>query len=308
MTESLNQLTKIEELADLIKTNQIVANKPLKNEHGGQKISFERKFPNGKKGPLLLASPSCFSYGLSENTDKKSGEVTGYSMCFILHDSNGATPEQLAFINALEALYQFSLDAVVKHKIALGKAHINKTNATGLVKNPVYKVMLEGEDDEGNPIPDTSKPPKVYTKLMTSYEDVRPGDASTTPRRTFKKKVKKDGIETEVPVDKKLVVTTTLYDSSGADIDALGQLKDNRCTVEAGVVSIDGLYSGQAISMQLKLTEAQVRPHERKSGTSLLRRPTQSAPKPDADVHVVITGDDDGDATKQESADDLLDE
>ena len=45
-----------------------------------QRIPIEVVYSNRQKGPLVVETPFLFSFGISENKDRKSGKLVGYSI------------------------------------------------------------------------------------------------------------------------------------------------------------------------------------------------------------------------------------
>ena len=45
-----------------------------------KRISIEIKYPNGKKGPLVVESPFLFSFGVSEKKNQDTNKLVGYSI------------------------------------------------------------------------------------------------------------------------------------------------------------------------------------------------------------------------------------
>lgn len=292
MAELKVEITENSEVKNCIKNNEFNTPKPgAANDKGGFRLKFERQYPDGKKGPIVLKTPPCFSYGVSENVND--GALTGYSMCLVLHDSNSCTPEQREFIDCWSDIYKWACSQVLKHRVAINKSHLNKQNITGSLKDPVYKVFLPTEGDE-DPIIDSSKAPKLYVKLNTGWEPVEDQEEVKTVTKSFKQKVKQNGKQVEVDVEKKMVVNTEMWTADGDYIDPL-EMKNRNCTV-TGCVVIDGIYiGGTSMSFQLKLTEAEIRTHQAHTGTKLLQRPTKVAGKTGGkpkQVNIVIEDED----------------
>ena len=68
-----------------ITQENIIFNEPKEYKVKDSKIKYKRipievKYPNGKKGPLVLESPILFSFGVSEIKDQKTGRLNGYSI------------------------------------------------------------------------------------------------------------------------------------------------------------------------------------------------------------------------------------
>ncbi|CAH3192556.1 unnamed protein product, partial [Porites evermanni] len=45
-----------------------------------KRIPIEVKYPNNKKGPLVVESPVLFSFGVSEKKNQETGKLVGYSI------------------------------------------------------------------------------------------------------------------------------------------------------------------------------------------------------------------------------------
>ena len=45
-----------------------------------KRIPIEIKYPNGKKGPLVIESPFLFSFGVSEKKNQETKKLVGYSI------------------------------------------------------------------------------------------------------------------------------------------------------------------------------------------------------------------------------------
>ena len=63
-----------------ITQENIIFNKAKEYKVKDSKIKYKRipievKYPNGKKGPLVLESPILFSFGVSEIKDKKNRKI-----------------------------------------------------------------------------------------------------------------------------------------------------------------------------------------------------------------------------------------
>ena len=45
-----------------------------------KRIPIEVKYPNGKKGALVVESPVLFSFGVNEKKNQETGKLVGYSI------------------------------------------------------------------------------------------------------------------------------------------------------------------------------------------------------------------------------------
>ena len=61
-----------------------------------KRIPIEIKYPNGKKGALVVESPVLFSFGVNEKKNQETNKLVGYSMpvCLWAKDSEPNTKEK----------------------------------------------------------------------------------------------------------------------------------------------------------------------------------------------------------------------
>ena len=61
-----------------------------------KRIPIEIKYPNGKKGALVIESPVLFSFGVNEKKNQETNKLVGYSMpvCLWAKDSEPNTKEK----------------------------------------------------------------------------------------------------------------------------------------------------------------------------------------------------------------------
>ena len=64
-----------------------------------KRIPMEIKYPNGKKGPLVVESPVLFSFGVNEKKNQDTNKLVGYSIpvCLWAKDSEPNTKERAFF-------------------------------------------------------------------------------------------------------------------------------------------------------------------------------------------------------------------
>ena len=64
-----------------------------------KRIPIEVKYPNGKKGPLIIETPFLFSFGANEKKSQDTNKLVGYSIpvCLWSKDSEPNAEEQLFF-------------------------------------------------------------------------------------------------------------------------------------------------------------------------------------------------------------------
>ena len=124
-----------------------------------KRIPIEIKYSKKHKGPLVVETPFLFSFGVSENIDKKSGKLTGYTIpvCLWSKDNKPSNREKtfLEIINRIKDLCEEHLK--------------DKYNITDLA-SPLYYKQIEYTDKKGKNKTkiDESVSPILYTKLIYS--------------------------------------------------------------------------------------------------------------------------------------------
>ena len=127
-------------------------------------ISFKRipimtKYPNGDVGDLIFSTERLFSYGVAETINKDTEKVTGYSMGICLHSRDGATPNQKAFVETLDAILERCKNHLIEHREDIDKYDLELTD---LKKMSVYYIKKEkGKVMDG-------ATPTLYPKLIVS--------------------------------------------------------------------------------------------------------------------------------------------
>jgi len=103
-------------------------------------------------------------------------------------------------------------------------------------------------------------------------------------------------------VNKKLVVTTEFWDPDGNDVDPLSLLNRN-CNIKP-CIYVESIYVGLGPSVQIKVTEGQVRLQAvRAENPKLMSRPKRHQGDKTEEVTVLLVDEE----RKQQSADALLD-
>ena len=106
------QLTKYE---DITKEN-IIFNKTKEYKVKDSNIKYKRikievNYPNGKRGPLVVVTPLLFSFGVSENKDKKTGKLNGYSVPVCLWEKDGVpNQKELSFFEVINSINSLCLN------------------------------------------------------------------------------------------------------------------------------------------------------------------------------------------------------
>ena len=127
-----------------------------------KRIPIEVKYPNGKKGPLVVETPDFFSFGVSEKKNQETGKLVGYSIpvCLWSRDSEPNNKEQ-AFFDVINNLVRFS------------QQHLENEYGPDLASTlslPFYYKQIEYTDKKGKKRTkvDESSAPVLYAKLIYS--------------------------------------------------------------------------------------------------------------------------------------------
>ena len=150
-----------------ITQENIIFNEPKEYKVKDSKIKYKRipievKYPNNKKGPLVVETPFLFSFGVSEKKNQETGKLVGYSIpvCLWSRDSEPNNKEKAFFdvINNLEALSHQHLENEYGPDLASS------------LSSPFYYKQIEYTDKKGKKRTkvDESSAPVLYAKLIYS--------------------------------------------------------------------------------------------------------------------------------------------
>ena len=127
-----------------------------------KRIPIEVKYPNGKKGSLVIATPLLFSFGVSEKKNQETGKLVGYSIpvCLWGKDSEPNEKEK-AFFDTLNNLREICC------------RHLEKEygpDMASILSSPFYYKQVEYTDKKGKKKTrdDESSAPVLYAKLIYS--------------------------------------------------------------------------------------------------------------------------------------------
>ena len=127
-----------------------------------KRIPIEIKYPNGKKGALVIESPVLFSFGVNEKKNQETNKLVGYSMpvCLWAKDSEPNTKEKAFFV---------TLNDVV----SMCQSHLESEYGADLASSlslPFYYKQIEYTDKKGKKKTkvDESSAPVLYAKLIYS--------------------------------------------------------------------------------------------------------------------------------------------
>ena len=126
-----------------------------------KRIPIEVKYPNGKKGALVLESPVLFSFGVNEKKNQETGKLVGYSIpvCLWAKDSEPNNKEK-AFFDIINVT-------------TLSQQHLENEYGPDLastLSSPFYYKQIEYTDKKGKKRTkvDESSAPVLYAKLIYS--------------------------------------------------------------------------------------------------------------------------------------------
>ena len=186
-----------------------------------KRIPIEVKYPNGKKGALVIETPVLFSFGVSEKKNQATNKLVGYSIpvCLWAKDSEPNTKEKAFFdaINNVTTLFQQYLENEYGADLA------------STLSSPFYYKQEEYTNKKGKKKTrvDPSSAPVLYAKLIYS-------ENSKKILSLFKTKGKKD-------------------------LNPFRYI-DQYCNVKMALI-IEGIFISKTVtSLQIKVHECYVKP------------------------------------------------
>ena len=127
-----------------------------------KRIPIEVKYPNNKKGPLVVETPFLFSFGVSEKKNQETGKLVGYSIpvCLWSKDTEPNNKER-AFFDVINNVIKFS------------QQHLENEYGPDLASSfssPFYYKQIEYTYKKGKKKTkkDESSSPILYAKLIYS--------------------------------------------------------------------------------------------------------------------------------------------
>jgi hypothetical protein len=127
------------------------------NNAGGKSVGILNAASNST---LNLQTPLMLTWGVNENTDKKTGEVQSYSMALQFPSNEYRTPSVNKFFDAMQQFEaKIKRDAITNSKEWFGKAM--SAEVIGAIFNPVLSYSKNPQTGE----PDLSKNPTLRVKL-----------------------------------------------------------------------------------------------------------------------------------------------
>ena len=129
-----------------------------------ERIKIERKLPDGKTTPLVVATPFLFSFGIIERKDQETNKVNGYSIPVCLWKKD-AEPNQKEtnFLNIIKKVQDLCQD------------HLSREygeNEASTLSDMLYYKQVEYVDKKGKTKKkkDETSSPVLYVKLIYSSE------------------------------------------------------------------------------------------------------------------------------------------
>ena len=186
-----------------------------------KRIPIEVKYPNGKKGALVIETPLLFSFGVNEKKNQETNKLVGYSMpvCLWAKDSEPSMKEKAFF-------------DVINNVKTLSQKHLENEYGADLattLSSPFYFKQEEYTDKKGKKKTriDSSSAPVLYAKLIYS-------EKSKKILSLFKTKGKKD-------------------------LNPFRYI-DQYCNVKMALI-IEGIFISKTVtSLQIKVHECYVKP------------------------------------------------
>ena len=144
-----------------------------------KRIPIEVKYPNGKKGALVVETPLLFSFGVNEKKNQEPNKLVGYSMpvCLWAKDSEPSTKEKAFFdvINNVTTFFQQHLENEYGADLA------------STLSSPLDFKQEEYTDKKGKKKTriDPSSAPVLYAKRIYSVSSSSEITNSSTNSTTF---------------------------------------------------------------------------------------------------------------------------
>jgi hypothetical protein len=127
------------------------------NNSGGKSVGILNAATNSV---LNLQTPLMLTWGVNENTDKKTGEVQSYSMALQFPSDEYKTPQVSKFFAAMQAFEaKVKRDAIANSKEWFGKA------MSAEVINAIFNPVLSYSKNPATGEPDYTKNPTLRVKL-----------------------------------------------------------------------------------------------------------------------------------------------
>ena len=127
-----------------------------------KRIPIEAKYPNGKKGALVVESPVLFSFGVNEKKNQETNKLVGYSIPVCLWSRDSApNNKELAFFETINNI------------VLMAQKHLEDEfgpDCASSLTSPFYYKQIEYIDKKGRTKTkkDDTSAPVLYAKLIYS--------------------------------------------------------------------------------------------------------------------------------------------
>ena len=186
-----------------------------------KRIPIQIKYPNGKKGALVLESPVLFSFGVSEKKNQETKKLVGYSIPVCLWSRDSApNPKELSFFETLNNV------------VLMCQKHLENEFGPDLassLSSPFYYKQIEYTDKKGRTKTktDDSSSPVLYAKLIYS--------------------------------EKSKKILSLFKGKGGKDINPFKYI-NQYCNVKLALI-IEGIFISKTVtSLQMKVHECYIKP------------------------------------------------
>ena len=147
--------------------NNIVYSKPEIKPIPGQKVSCKRVHLSYKDGEdfqdlILESPPELLSWGLAEQHDMMSNQLTGYQLPICLWSKNGPSQNERAFTTMIDQISEHTKKYLVEHRDELEMYTLELAELKKI--NPLYWKMEKGKIVE-------DKGPTLYAKCLYSKKN-----------------------------------------------------------------------------------------------------------------------------------------
>jgi hypothetical protein len=148
-------------------TDNIVFSKPETNTVPGQKISYKRIRLNYKQGDdlhdlILESPPDLLSWGLAEQHDMVTSQLTGYQLPICLWSKNGPSSTERLFTDTIDKICEYTKKYLVDHKDEIEMYNLDLSDLKRF--NPLYWKTEKGKILE-------ERGPTLYAKCLYNKTD-----------------------------------------------------------------------------------------------------------------------------------------
>ena len=148
-------------------TDNIVFSKPETNTVPGQKISYKRIRLNYKQGDdlhdlILESPPNLLSWGLAEQHDMVTSQLTGYQLPICLWSKNGPSSTERLFTDTIDKICEYTKKYLIDHKEEIEMYNLDLSDLKRF--NPLYWKTEKGKIVE-------ERGPTLYAKCLYNKTD-----------------------------------------------------------------------------------------------------------------------------------------